>query len=332
MQIRRRTSMAIMLAVGLMLVAGLSSTVMAHGDKNPGNHPKPTKVAKVQPKTHKLPDCKLAPVVAPTPTAAPAATPVALDDEPGVAGMAKLASKSKTQSGMWGQFKGKALKVACSIEGLRTAAEKRADNYVRSLTRLLTKVNKSTALSADQKAQLAGELNGLIAKINGIKAKIHAETTLEGLQADLVQLNAAFKSYRPVVKQVNLVMAAAGVAVAGAKFDPLVVQLEAFIAAAPDGAAKTQAQALLADLKAKVAAAEALAAPIPAALLAYTPDQLISGAGAQALKDASAALKTASKDLHAASNDAHQILELLGVKLPPKSPKPVPTPTVAPTV
>jgi hypothetical protein len=326
--------MAIMLAVGLMLVAGLSSTVMAHGDKNPGNHPKPTKVAKVQPKTHKLPDCKLTPVVTPTPTAAPTATPVALDDEPGaVANMAKLASKtSKTQSGTWSQLKSKAQKVACSIEGIRTAAEKRADNYVRSLTRLLTTVNKSTALTAGQKAQLAGELSGLIAKINAIKAKIHAETTLEGLQADLVQLNAAFKSYRPVVKQVNLVMAAAKVAVSGTKFDTLVAQLEAYIAAAPDGTAKTQAQALLVDLKAKVAEAEALAAPIPAALLAYTPDQLIAGAGAQALKDASTAMHKVSTDLHAASKDAKSIVKLLGVKVPPKSPKPVPTPTTAPTI
>jgi hypothetical protein len=342
MRSHHRNLVAALLAAGLLVVAGLGSTALAHGDRQPGAsakpfptwHPKPSGQATHKPQATKAPAKSHIPgcIIVITPTASPTPTPVALEDESG-APLAKTAIWNRDVRTWAGKISSRSLQVACSLDGLRTAAEKRADNYVRALQRLLTRVTKSKVLTDSDRAALSSEINALIADIKALRAKIHADTSLEELQPDVAALVKLLKNYRPLVKQAGLVMAADGVMAAGPRFDALVTKLEAVIAAAPDGEAKTKAQGLLDDLKAKVAEARSLAAPIPAALLAYTPEQLLSGPGAQALKDARTALAKAQKDLRTARTDAHKIIDALGLKWSDVFPKPTPkaTPTAAPT-
>lgn len=319
MQNYRRNSLAALLAVGLLVLAGLSSAVLAHGDRNPGafSRPQPTPHAdpsgkptpKVHPaskpepsKGHKLPDCKPSAPTSASPALMSAATPTPV---------ALKVSGGKTQHGWSSKTQSRMLEVACSIEGLRTATSKHAANDIRSLQRLLAKVAKSTTLTDSHRAALTAEINGLIAQLQALKVKIDAETTLEGLQADATALSKLFKGFHPVVKQVGLVMAADGVIAAGPKFDALETKFAALIAAAPAGTDTSKAQALLDDMKKQVAEAETLAGPLPAALLALTPAQFQAGAGDQVLKDARTALGKAQKDLRTANKDAHAITKLL---------------------
>ncbi len=333
MQNRHRNSLAALLAVGLLVLAGLSSTALARGQGHPGDsvrphptsHPDPSSkpTPKVHPspkpepsKGHKLPDCKPSATTSASSasTSADTSASVVLKDDPELA--AKKIGGGKTLSGLSDKVHGRMLEVACSIDGLRTATSKHAANDIRSLQRLLAKVATSKTLTDSERATLTAELNGLIAQLQVLKAKIDAETTLEGLQADSTALSTLFRSFGPVVKQVNLVMAADSVIAAGPKFEALETRLASLIAAAPAGTDTSKAQALLDDIKKQVAEAESLVGSLPATLLALTTAQLQAGAGDQVLKDARTALEKARKDLRTAQKDAHAITQLFDPKLP----------------
>jgi hypothetical protein len=345
MKHRNRNLVAALLAVGLMVVAGLSSTTLAHGPGGPGrggNPGGPGASGKVVPSTkptHKITDptkpvvggktwtfpktldCTPAPVTSPTPV--PSAS-------------AAIHGGKLTVKGVGQAFKDQWLKAVCSVQNLQAAADKLINGQIKSLQAEIARVGKIGALSASDKATLVGELNGVVGDLTALKTEIDGETTLAGVQADLVVLSADIKTGRAFGLQVSLVVGAENVLDKAAKDDTLATALAGQIAAAPSGIDTGAAQTLLTDLQAKVADARTLAGPLPASLLALTPAQLVAGKGDPTIAAARVALFKASWDLRVANHDASMIKWILAGKpndndKDDKSPKPSATPTPTPT-
>jgi hypothetical protein len=361
MKHRNRNALAAVLAAGLLVISALGSTALAHGGPgfnpgggwhDPGSTPKvhstgaPTLKAKL---THdpsgpgwKLPvkvDC----TKPPTPVGSPAPTPVSTGDSAVTKGEAKFAGAFgfvtwKIATG-WGRAVDATVQAQiCSVPTLKTAADKKIASQLKSLANLLVRVGKIPGLSTGDQSILTGEINGLVGDFNALKLKVDAETTLAGLQADVVTLSKDSVYARSIGLQVSLLGVAESAIAAGPTFATLETTLAGKIAAAPSTIDTAQALTLLADMKTKVAAAEALAGPLPALLLALTPTQLQAGKGDPTIAKARADLWQASFDLWKARHDDRMIEWILAGKPDSdkdadKSPAPSvsPVPTSAPT-
>lgn len=355
MKHRNRNTLAALLAAGLLVLSALGSTALAHGGPgqgpgfgghDPGSTPKPHPTLKAKP-SHPvivtgpgwhLPsptNCSKAPAPSgsPLPTAAPTAG-VGKVNPNGKPGNAFGLDLSKIADG-WGRSFDKTVQAElCSVQAIQTAADKKIASQIKSLGSLAVRVGKITGLSSADQAVLTGEINGLIASLNALKAKIDAETTLAGAQADLVTLSKDAVYARSIGYQVRLIACAESDIAQGPKLQTLATTLAGQIAAAPSGIDTAEAQAHLADMNAKIAAGEALAGPLPATLLALTPAQLQAGKGNPTLAKAGADLWQASFDLWKAHNDAGIITWILAGKPAPshhKSPAPSTTPVPSPT-
>ncbi len=356
MKHRNRNTLAALLAVGLLVLSAFGSTALAHGGPgqgpgfgghDPGSTPKahPTQKAKPShavntsaPSLH-LPspsNCSKAPAPtgSPVPTAAPTVAPAGKVNPNGKpAGVFDL-DLSRIADG-WGRTFDKTVQAElCSVQTIQTAADKKIASQIKSLGSLDVRVGKITGLSSADQAVLTGEINGLIASLNALKAKIDAETTLAGAQADLVTLSNDSVYARSIGYQVRLIACAESAIAQGPKLQTLATTLAGQIAAAPSGIDTAKAQTYLTDMNAKIAAAEALAGPLPASLLALTPAQLQAGKGNPTIAKAGADLWQASFDLWKAHNDAGIIAWILAGKPAPshhKSPAPSTTPAPSPT-
>ena len=351
MKHRNRNMLAAVLAAGLLVLSALGSTALAHGGPgggpggfghNPGTtpkaHPSGDPTQKVKP-TH-LPvtlDCNKPPV---------SPVPNSLKTGAGPGG-----DKRDGRSGGWFGFA--ALKIAadknrsnndktppataCSLAALMTQADKKIAAQITSLNNVIVHVGKIVGLSAGDRAVLTGEINGLIGDLNALKVKIDAETTVAGIQADLVTLSKDSRYARSISSQVRLIGVAEDVIAKNAKLDALAITLAGQIAAAPAGIDTAAAQKYLTDMKAKLAASEALVAPLPAALLALTPAQLQAGKGDPTMAKIQFDVWQASFDSWKASFDSRVIGWILAGKPDSddhhdKSPAPskTPAPSVAP--
>lgn len=355
MKHRNRNTLAALLAAGLLVLSALGSTALAHGGPgqgpgfgghDPGSTPKPHPTLKAKPSNKvtvtgpgwHLPNpsnCSKAPAPSgsPLPTAAPTVALAGKVTPNGKPGNAFGLDLSKIADG-WGRTFDKTVQAElCSVQAIQTAADKKIASQIKSLENLAVQVGKITGLSSADQGVLTGEINGLIANLNALKAKIDAETTLAGAQADLVTLSNDAVYARSIGYQVRLIACAESAIAQGPKLQTLATSLAGQIAAAPSGIDTTEAQARLTDMKAKIAAGEALAGPLPANLLALTPAQLQAGKR-PTLAKAGADLWQASFDLWKAHNDAGIIAWILAGKPAPshhKSPAPSTTPAPSPT-
>ncbi len=343
MKHRNRNTLAALLAAGLLVLSALGSTALAHGgpgqnpgfgNHDPGSSPKahPTGAPTEKPKpSHKvtvtgpgwhLPsasDCREVPARSGSPLPTATATGAAagkVTSNGGPAGGFGL-DLSKIADG-WGRTFDKTVRAElCSVQAIQTAADKKIASQIKWLGSLAVQVGKITGLSSADQAVLTGEINGLIANLNALKAKIDAETTLAGAQADLVTLSNDAVYARSIGYQVRLIACAESAIAQGPKLQTLATTLAGQIAAASSGIDTAEAQAHLADMNAKIAAGEALAGPLPATLLALTPAQLQAGKGNPTLAKAGADLWQASFDLWKAHDDAGIIAWILAGKPAP---------------
>jgi hypothetical protein len=349
MKHRNRNVLGALLAAGLLVLSAVGSTTLAHGGPgqgsggighDPGATPKthpsgePTQKVKPSPSPRTI-DCSKVP--APT-ASTPAAPGKAKTDGKAADGFGLAAWK--TADG-WGRAFDKNLRAeVCSVDALRTAADKKIAAQIKSLQSLIVRVGKIPGLSSGDQATLTGEINGLIGDLNALKIKIDAETTVAGIQADLVILSQDSKYARSIGYQVQLLGLAENLIAQGPKLDAQAVTLAGQIAAAPSGIDTAAAQTYLNDMKARTAAGEALAAPVPALLLALTPAQLQAGKGDPTIAKAHKDLWMASFDLWKARHDARTIEWILAgkpgfqghhEKSPVPSITPVPSLVPAPT-
>jgi hypothetical protein len=310
MKHRNRNMLAALLAAGLLVLSALGSAALAHGGpgRGPGwgghdpwptpkSHPTSQPTQKAKP-SHlpKVIDCTKvpAPTGSPVSTAAPARA---------AADKLKPAASTKTTAA-----------EVCSVAASKTAADKKIAAQIKSLSGLIVRAGKIAGLSTGDQAILTGEINGLIGDLTALKSKMDAETTLAGVQADLVTLSKDSVYARSIGDQVSLIDFAEFLIAQGPKFATLATTLTGQISAAPSGIDTAAAQTYLDDMKARVAAAEALAGPLPASLLALTPAQLQAGKGDPTLANARKSLWPACFDIWKAHLDARMVEWILAGK------------------
>lgn len=360
-----RNVVAVMLAAGLLAVAGISGTVYAHGPGGPGGpgfHPggpgiKPlpsgwawpsddlhsfvlkshdpgkTMPTKLPLPTPPVPTCTPAPVS--SSSAAPASNGAVTGNE-SIAAMLLMGQMpggredlARLMADWRGRYQSEWAKTFCAVDPLRKALDKQISGKIGSLQSLIGQVGKAPGLSSADMAAIDAELNSLIADLTALKTKVDAETTLAGLQADLATLNAKAHVYRTVGQWVRIILGAEKAIAAGPDLVALEATVAGQIAAASPGPEITDAQTFLNDMKLSVTEGEGLAGPIPAALLAITPAQLASGAGDAAIAKANADLFRAMWDLQlarwSAARAQHEIKESTASPAPIEKPKPAPS-------
>jgi hypothetical protein len=375
MQHRSRNLVTALLAASVLALAGFTGTALAHGPGHPGpgfpgtsakplpsgwawpsddihtakppvavpsKKPDPSK--KPEPAgSPKQPGTLCVPVVTPTGTAAPTGVAAGADDK--IVGFMHAAMPDtqfawmKLSPGLQKRFDADLKKVACTVDLLRAALDKQITSRVAHLQVLDTQVGKS-GLGASDQAVVTGEINSLIADLKALKVKVDAETTLADLQADLVTLGGKTATYNTVGTWVRLIVGAENVIATGPKLVTLENKVAADIAAAPDSPEKIDAQTFLADMKTSADAAQALAAPLPATLLAITPAQLANGSAKTTLDSVRKTLATAQWDVSLARWAAFWAERELKEGAPKATSTPVvtpaptmtPAPTATPTV
>jgi hypothetical protein len=173
-------------------------------------------------------------------------------------------------------------------------------------------VTGSKVLTSSDAAALQAEISSTTSGLTSLKAAIDSETNVAALKADIVKIATDYRVYLLVVRQVNLVNGADGVAAAQAKFATVNTTLTARIAAAKAAGKDTKAaQADLDAMNASVTAAAGLAAPLPATLLALTPAQYNAGTAGPVMDNAKTALGQARDDLKSALASAKACREAL---------------------
>jgi hypothetical protein len=364
-----RNVLAVVLAAGLLAIAGISGTVAAH---SPGGGPTkgwppvgPGTSAKPLPSGWAWPSDDLhsfvikpvrpLPSIDPGKTKSPHPTPPAFVCPPGsvpaptaaAPATAVAGDQSKfgfqVKGGLPGGWNGWPAFVAdwrarfqvdtkqfCTIPPLRNELDRLIGAKIKSLQGLVGQVGGISGLSASDKSAIDSELNSLIADLQALKTKVDAETTLAALQADLATLTGNAHLYRSVTVWVRLITEAESVIAAGPGLATLESTIASQIAAAPPGPETTDAQTFLDNMKLSVTEAEGLAGPLPAMLLAITPAQLASGAADTTLAKANVDLFHAMWDLKLAHWAATWAqLELKEATATPKPPA-TPTPTPPP--
>jgi hypothetical protein len=300
---RKRRFIAALMAAALLTVTAASSVVVAHDDPRPGADASATVRPRPTPKVETTGE----PTVLPTRTPTAAAT---ID-----------CSRTPTAAsrGPWADV--------CSLERLKKLALAQVDALVKHLKALDGVVARSGLSDAD-KAQLRAEIARVIAQLRELRAKIEAETTIRGVQADLVRVRQMTKLVRGIGLQVRLILGSVQVLAELRKLDAHAAELQARILAAPPGPNTRLAQRYLDDMKAQIADARALAGPIREKLLGLTLEQLQAGLANPTLLAAVRALHKANWDIWRAQRDARIIVWLLEGKpsLDARSPSPSLTP------
>jgi hypothetical protein len=296
---RKRRLVAALMAAALLTVTAASSVVVAHdgprtgADASASVRPRPTPKVELTAKPTRTP------LVSPT-----------ID-----------CSRAQTAAvrGPWADV--------CSLERLKKLALAQVDALVKHLKALDGVVARSSLSDAD-KAQLRAEIARVVARLRELRARIKAETTIAGVQADLVRVRQMTRLVRGIGLQVRLILGSVQALAELRKLDAQAAELQARILAAPPGPNTRLAQRYLDDMKAQIAEARALAGPIREKLLGLTLEQLRAGLANPTLLAAVRALHKANWGIWRAQRDARIIIWLLEGKpsLDASSPNPSPTP------
>jgi hypothetical protein len=194
-----------------------------------------------------------------------------------------------------------AVKAGATVDTLRAFGDCEINRRFTTLTALSAKVSGSKVLTSSDAAALQSEITSTTSGLTGLKTAIDAETDVATLKTDIAKIATDYRVYLLVVRQVNLVNGADGVAAAQAKFATVNTTLTARIAAAKAAGKDTAAaQTDLDAMNASVTAAAGLASPLPSALLALTPAQYDAGTAGPVMDNAKTALGQARDDIKSA--------------------------------
>jgi hypothetical protein len=298
----KRRFIAALMAAALLTVTAASSVVIAHdgprtgADASASVRPRPT------PKVELTAEPTRTPLVSPT-----------ID-----------CSRAQTTAvrGPWADV--------CSLERLKKVALAQVDALIKHLKALDGVVARSS-LSDSDKAQLRAEIARVVARLRELRARIEAETTIAGVQADLVRVRQMTRLVRGIGLQVRLILGSVQALAELRKLDAQAAELQVRILAAPPGPNTRLAQRYLDDMKARIADARALAGPIREKLLGLTLEQLQAGLANPTLLAAVRALHLANWDIWRAERDARIIIWLLEGKRSVDARSPNPSSTPVPT-
>ena len=202
-----------------------------------------------------------------------------------------------------------AARAGATVATLRGFGDCEISRRLTTLHQLSSVVGSSKGLTSPDANRLSSEIAGEVAGLTSLRNTIDAQTRIAPLRAGLVQIVTKYRVYVLVGPQVRLTIAADGELALKPHLDQLAATLAGRIsAAAAKGKDVSAAQASLDAMNAAVAAAGSLATPLPAKLLALSPDNYISSGGATVIKNARIALVAARDHFKSAAQNARNVL------------------------
>jgi hypothetical protein len=172
-------------------------------------------------------------------------------------------------------------------------------------------VGAAKGLTSPDAAALNSDIGAATTGLTSLRATLDAQTAPAAMRLEIVQVVTRFRVYELLVPQVRLTIAADAVLALKPHFDDISAKLAARIAAAQaKGKDVGAAQAALTAMNSAASAADSLASPLPAQLLALTPDQYGTGTPT-ALQAIRTALGSARGDLKAAAQNGRNAIAAL---------------------
>jgi hypothetical protein len=178
---------------------------------------------------------------------------------------------------------------------------------------LSTKVSAAKHISVSEKSSIQATISGEVSSLQGLQARIDADTVGADLKTDAESITKDFRIYMLVIPQGRIVAASDRVDTIVGLMQQFAPKLQARITAAQTaGKNVTVAQNAYADMIAKVADAQTQANAAVSSTASLQPDQgnaSVEASNKTSLKAAEAKLKTAEQDLKAARADVSVILK-----------------------
>jgi hypothetical protein len=194
-----------------------------------------------------------------------------------------------------------------SLAAIQANAKIKTTARIGALNAAIAKVNAAADITASDRSTILGTLNGDLAGMNTVEAKIVADTTVATAAADYKTIFTMYRVYAVAIPQSRL---AAGADRMTSTSIPKLTDAHTKLAAAlagPDASKSTPAlQADLTDMAAQIAAASSALNGVAGEALAITPSAYNSNHAA--LSSVRSAVKTAIADLKKASADGKTVL------------------------
>ena len=193
-----------------------------------------------------------------------------------------------------------------TLAAIQAAAKTKTSERITKLDAAIAKVNAAKGLTSGDRSTILGILNGDVAGMNTVEAKIAADTTMTSAAADFKTIFTSYRVYAVALPQARI--AAAADRMTGTTI-PRLTAAQTRLAAAlagKDASKSTPAlQADLTDMQSKISAATSALNGVSASALAVTPADFNSNHSV--LAAARSSVKTAVADLKAAAADGKTI-------------------------
>jgi hypothetical protein len=194
-----------------------------------------------------------------------------------------------------------------SLAAIQANAKIKTTARIGALNTAIAKVNAAQDISSADRATILSTLNGDLAGMNTVEAKIAADTTVATAAADYKTIFSTYRVYAVAIPQSRL---AAGADRMTSTSIPKLTDAQTKLAAAlagPDASKSTPAlQADLTDMSTQINAATAALDGIAAQALAVTPSAYNSNHAV--LEPVHSAVKAAIADLKKAKTDGQTVL------------------------
>lgn len=194
-----------------------------------------------------------------------------------------------------------------SLSAIQAEAKIKTTARIGALNAAIAKVNAAKDISSSDRATILGTLNGDLAGMNTVEAKIAADTIVATAAADYKTIFTTYRVYAVAIPQSRLAAAADRMTSTSI---PRLTDAQSKLAAAlagPDASKSTpELQADLADMSAQIASATSALNGVAAQALAVTPSAFNSNHSV--LQPVRSEVKTAIADLKKASADGKTVL------------------------
>jgi hypothetical protein len=205
-----------------------------------------------------------------------------------------------------------AVKKDPSVANLIALGNCEIDRRYVTLNRLQGAVIVAPYLTSGDRTALEAEIASTRTGLQGLKATIDADTTVDALKIDLPKIASDYRVYLLVVPQVHLTRGADAESAAASRLTTLAGRLQDLITfAQSQGRDVTAAKAALAAMITDISDAQGQLSGLSAKILVLTPADWNGGTAAPVLNGARASEKSAHDELVAARNEAKAVIAAL---------------------
>ena len=202
-----------------------------------------------------------------------------------------------------------------TLQTIITRSNTEIAQRITSLNALAARIASFKNEPASEVQSIASEVQTTIATLNGIQAKVDADTTLASARADEATIFGNVRVYALVIPQGYEIASSDRITTIVGLMNAIQVKLQPRITAAQNSGLNVAAmQAAMTDMTAKMNDATSQASAIQSGVSGLVPDQgnkTILASNTAALVAAHANVKTATSDLLAARQDIRTIINAL---------------------